>query len=370
MTQAGLVEHVVVADAPFLWALAGAIAFASVVVGVGRPLGARVGAALAIAVSAAVLGRTWPAFVAVNLVVYGWLGLASSTRRREMLGYACLATLSGVFVVGRALEWDRLSVQVGSASLASVLPGHVDAAAAVHLRVGGRNWHRCAAAIGPVHCLVLNPLFLGGPLLRFSQTPERPVPSRANLRGAGLEQAFEGIGMIAAGLAMAFAFAYAQRRWDDATMVKLGMVAVGGPWTFYLTVGGFFRLIEWLSSLCGLAVPVSFRFPFLAPNIATFWSKWNLTATTVFRDYFFYNRWGLRGNVYVNTIVVFLAVGLWHGSNAYGYASACCTGCSSAPISGSDRDWRGWRDGAGSKPVVSHSRMWPCVPPGTSRRRS
>lgn len=318
MTPASLFEQVVASDATFLWALAGAVVFALVVVVAGRPLGARASAGLAIAVSAVVLGRAWPAFVAVNLVVYGWLGLAASTSRRETLGYACLTALSVVFIVGRVLEWDRLSVPVGSASLAAY---YLDMWMLLRLFTFAWEVGTGIVALPAAARFVawaLNPLFLGGPLLRFSQTPDRLAPARANLQGAGLKPVLEGIGMIGAGLAVALVFAYARRRWDDGTLVKLGMVAVAGPWTFYLTVGGFFRLVEWLSSLCGLAVPVSFRFPFLAPNIATFWSKWNLTATTVFRDYFFYNRWGLRSyNVYANTLVVFLAVGLWHGSNAY-----------------------------------------------------
>ncbi len=43
-----------------------------------------------------------------------------------------------------------------------------------------------------------------------------------------------------------------------------------------------------------------------------------MTATAVFREYFFYNRWGRRSfNPYLNAVIVFLAVGLWHGSNLY-----------------------------------------------------
>ena len=52
--------------------------------------------------------------------------------------------------------------------------------------------------------------------------------------------------------------------------------------------------------------------------MSAFWMNWNMTATFVFRDYLFYNRWG-RGtyNIYVNTILLFTLVGLWHEANAY-----------------------------------------------------
>jgi D-alanyl-lipoteichoic acid acyltransferase DltB (MBOAT superfamily) len=43
-----------------------------------------------------------------------------------------------------------------------------------------------------------------------------------------------------------------------------------------------------------------------------------MTATAVFKDYLFYNRWGFQQyNMYVNTIVLFTLVGLWHAANAY-----------------------------------------------------
>ena len=43
-----------------------------------------------------------------------------------------------------------------------------------------------------------------------------------------------------------------------------------------------------------------------------------MTATRVFRDYLFFNRWGQRTyNVYFNTILLFTLVGLWHAANGY-----------------------------------------------------
>jgi len=43
-----------------------------------------------------------------------------------------------------------------------------------------------------------------------------------------------------------------------------------------------------------------------------------MTATAVFRDFLFYNRWGLQSyNVYLNVMILFVLVGLWHAANAY-----------------------------------------------------
>jgi membrane protein involved in D-alanine export len=91
-----------------------------------------------------------------------------------------------------------------------------------------------------------------------------------------------------------------------------------GPWSFYWTIAGAFLFLASLGELHGLHVGPSFDRPFFQTNIADFWARWNMTATTVFRELLFYNRWGLRRfHPYVNTMLVFLAVGLWHGSNLY-----------------------------------------------------
>lgn len=90
------------------------------------------------------------------------------------------------------------------------------------------------------------------------------------------------------------------------------------PWGWYLSTSGGYNLMESLALLWGIRIPPSFDSPFGKRNISDFWASWNMTATRIFRDYLFYNRWGRKTvNVYANTMVLFGLVGLWHGSNAY-----------------------------------------------------
>ncbi len=43
-----------------------------------------------------------------------------------------------------------------------------------------------------------------------------------------------------------------------------------------------------------------------------------MTVTRVCRDYLFYNRWGFKKvNVYLNLMILFVAIGAWHGTNLY-----------------------------------------------------
>jgi D-alanyl-lipoteichoic acid acyltransferase DltB (MBOAT superfamily) len=70
--------------------------------------------------------------------------------------------------------------------------------------------------------------------------------------------------------------------------------------------------------LLGIKVMDNFKTPYMAKNIAEFWSRWHISLSTWFRDYVYIpmggnrvkiSRWGL------NIMVVFMVSGLWHGAN-------------------------------------------------------
>ena len=91
-----------------------------------------------------------------------------------------------------------------------------------------------------------------------------------------------------------------------------------GPVGFYLSTASYFHLMEVLGRPAGFKLPPSFNYPLGRENISAFWMNWNMTATFLFRDYLFYNRWGRRTyNIYFNTVLLFTLVGLWHAANAY-----------------------------------------------------
>ena len=165
-----------------------------------------------------------------------------------------------------------------------------------------------------------SPLFLVGPLLRCSQWPDVLVPRAEQTREIRWwRDTVGGLAMVVTGLALVSLVSVATggtatRGWTEKFLVVFFL----GPWGFYWTIAGAFQYLAALSRVNGISVGPSFERPFFQPNIAEFWARWNITATSVFREYFFYNRWGLRSfNPYLNTLVVFLAVGLWHGSNPY-----------------------------------------------------
>ena len=68
--------------------------------------------------------------------------------------------------------------------------------------------------------------------------------------------------------------------------------------------------------LLGYELPVNFRFPYLARNVADFWHRWHISLSTWLRDYLYIPLGGNRGNrwfVARNIMLTMMLGGLWHG---------------------------------------------------------
>jgi D-alanyl-lipoteichoic acid acyltransferase DltB (MBOAT superfamily) len=264
--------------------------------------------------------EAFPGFVIVNAIAYValcWLNGARSARWQ----WACMAMLLLItaFTLGRVFHWDRLTIFRGSAPLALY---SLDMWLALRLitlfwEVGSGSAVPSLSSYVIWTCL---PLTLGGPLLRYSQFPAA-LGVKSSLwksRAWWLELAAATAKLIT-GLALAAAQQVMSSCCSGAHFwINLTNTLLTGPVGFYLTTAGYFHLMEVLGRPAGYSLPTSFNFPLGRENISAFWMNWNMTATGVFRDYLFYNRWGLRTyNIYFNTMVLFVLVGLWHSANAY-----------------------------------------------------
>jgi D-alanyl-lipoteichoic acid acyltransferase DltB (MBOAT superfamily) len=97
-----------------------------------------------------------------------------------------------------------------------------------------------------------------------------------------------------------------------------GLTTLLSPVGLYFELAGTFHLMEVLGLCWGLRLPSSFDNPFFQKNISEFWKHWNMTISSFFRDYLFFNRWGLaKPNLYLNSMALFTFLGLWHDFNLY-----------------------------------------------------
>ncbi len=82
----------------------------------------------------------------------------------------------------------------------------------------------------------------------------------------------------------------------------------------YMDVSAYTDIARGAAALCGFRLPQNFDHPYAARTVSNFWQRWHISMSSFFRDYVFISLGGSRhGNVYVNLMVTFLAIGLWHG---------------------------------------------------------
>lgn len=83
----------------------------------------------------------------------------------------------------------------------------------------------------------------------------------------------------------------------------------------YLDLSGYTDMARGFARMLGYELPHNFDRPYAATSVGNFWQRWHITMSSFFRDYLFFALGGSRyGNVYLNVVVTFVAIGVWHGA--------------------------------------------------------
>lgn len=118
----------------------------------------------------------------------------------------------------------------------------------------------------------------------------------------------------------------------DGAFVVIGMLFYAVQ--LYADFTGGIDITIGIAQVFGIRVEENFIRPFFSKNIAEYWRRWHITMGTWFRDYVFYpfsisrplqnitsfckKKFGMavarRAAVYISTIIVWLATGIWHGA--------------------------------------------------------
>lgn len=89
----------------------------------------------------------------------------------------------------------------------------------------------------------------------------------------------------------------------------------GYSFQVYLDFSGYTDIARGAARMLGYDLPINFNRPYLATSISDFWQRWHISMSSFFRDYLYFSLGGSRhGNVYLNIILTFLAIGIWHGA--------------------------------------------------------
>jgi len=95
------------------------------------------------------------------------------------------------------------------------------------------------------------------------------------------------------------------------------LAAVAYALQIYCDFSGYSDMAIASARCFGLEIPPNFNMPYLSRSVAEFWRRWHISLSTWFRRYVYIplggNRKGLA-RATLNTMVVMLLSGLWHGA--------------------------------------------------------
>ena len=96
------------------------------------------------------------------------------------------------------------------------------------------------------------------------------------------------------------------------------MVAVSFALELYFDFSGYCDMAIGIGRMFGIKIPDNFDAPYKSASVKEFWRRWHMTLGRFFTQYVYIPLGGSRKGTLrtvVNTMVVFLLSGLWHGAD-------------------------------------------------------
>lgn len=102
------------------------------------------------------------------------------------------------------------------------------------------------------------------------------------------------------------------------TGIEMAFATIFFAIQIYCDFSGYSYMAIGSARLLGFDLMDNFKSPYLSTSIKEFWRRWHISLTTWFTDYLYIPLGGNRKGKYrkyLNTMIVFLVSGLWHGAN-------------------------------------------------------
>ena len=100
--------------------------------------------------------------------------------------------------------------------------------------------------------------------------------------------------------------------------VELLLTSVLYTMQLYCDFSGFADITIGISNLFGIKLEENFNIPYISSSISEFWRRWHMTLGSWLKKYIYIPLGGNRVPVWrwvINTLIVWLVSGLWHGAN-------------------------------------------------------
>lgn len=106
--------------------------------------------------------------------------------------------------------------------------------------------------------------------------------------------------------------------WQEYSGMQIALAVVLFAFQIYGDFGGYSYIAIGSARILGFHLSDNFAAPYHAESVSEFWTRWHITLNNWLRDYLYIplggNRKGVRRK-YINTMIVFLLSGLWHGAD-------------------------------------------------------
>ena len=173
------------------------------------------------------------------------------------------------------------------------------------------------------HYLLYFPRYTSGPLARWKNFKEQSTAATAVF-----VDKIKGLDRFIIGLAKKVLIADVIGEWLNYGIFQQAVprVTTGTAWVMllffaiqlYYDFAGYTDMAIGLSQLFGITLPENFNLPYTASSITDFWRRWHITLSAWFREYVFMPlEWQRRKKKWLkqwmNTLIIFLLTGLWHG---------------------------------------------------------
>lgn len=122
--------------------------------------------------------------------------------------------------------------------------------------------------------------------------------------------------LLADTFAKAVSWAYANI--DKTTAMDCILLILFYTFEIYFDFSGYSDMAVGVSSMLNIDLPMNFDSPYKAISIRDFWKRWHMSLTKFLTKYIYIPLGGSRKGIlftYINTLIVFLISGLWHGAN-------------------------------------------------------
>ena len=169
--------------------------------------------------------------------------------------------------------------------------------------------------------LAFFPRLLAGPIVPAAQF----LPQLTTVAPrVSADQRFEGLALIMLGMFKKIVLAdilgshLVNLAFDDPAAYSspfLWLALVGYSFQVYLDLSGYSDMAIGAARMLGYELPRNFDRPYMATSIGSFWRRWHITMSSFFRNYLYIplaSSW--RAPAVVNLLIVFVAIGLWHGA--------------------------------------------------------